>query len=349
MGGSYGDLEIDGSSNWQNVANEPYNLIHVGCLSILCRRLGVTPKEWWLSFYGPESLYQNKWPSEYNHNMLKAGFHYYGMEARTQQDFRYCLEVERDDDDDDDDKEDWLDPNSYEELNWLFAAPSTFPRVPDLPPPLPESHLTSSPTPNQLRVLFTPELLYSILDFAVPYVNQETIASQLSSQPDIYDSPTVVASLETLLNVSLVNKRVYNAIIQGRQDLFFRLVWQFGYMLPACPMDWKSWNAVNGPLPPLTGIPANAIPGTHNPSRVTGLSNAKDWRAYLIIYLRQDEAHARNRYRFHRMHMQFARGKKDHLEDGTERTWYICGKAGLATALECPEPYEWEKPEWLEE
>lgn len=281
--------------------------------------------------------------------MLLPGIDYYDMEGRNGESFEYALA------DCDDDGVEWWDPDTYEDCNWLFAAPSTFPRVPDLPPPLKESPASRprpSDTASQRVLLFTPELLYTILDFAVPYVTQDIVRRQLCWQPEIYDCPTVVRAQSTVLSMLQVNKRIYNAIIQGRQDLFFRLIWQFGWMLPACPADWKSWNAVNDSLPPLTGVPIDMIPGKFNPNRTTTLSNAKDWRAYMIIYLRNSNnnyLHTVNRYRFHRMHIQHARGHEDNLEDGGKRKWWSCGKYGVGTALECPEPYEWEKDEWLTE
>jgi hypothetical protein len=72
------------------------------------------------------------------------------------------------------------------------------------------------------------------------------------------------------------------------------------------------------------------------------LTNAKDWRAYMIIYLRRDDRHARSRYRFHRLHTQYARGIDIERENGTTWKYWSCGRFGVGTALECPEPYEWE-------
>eukprot|EP00918_Siedleckia_nematoides_P057609 GHVU01125617.1.p1 GENE.GHVU01125617.1~~GHVU01125617.1.p1 ORF type:complete len:279 (+),score=21.84 GHVU01125617.1:434-1270(+) len=257
-------------------------------------------------------------------NKLVPGIQYYDMEARTDTYFQFCFAYP---DSHYDDCWAWWDPKSYEDCNWLFASPCVFPRVPDLPPPFEEDSTISSSMSAGQRTFFTIDLLYLILHFAAPYVSPEPV-----DDPGKEDYSGVSASLKTVLNMALVNKHVYNAIIQGMQALFFRFVWQFDWMLPDSPKDWKSWNAVNDPLPPLTGVPMYDIPGRINPDRKTLRANAKDWRAYLLMYLKKAEPHARNRQRFHRMCIQFA--QKGRLSCERE----------VGTALEGPgrKKYAWE-------
>jgi hypothetical protein len=175
------------------------------------------------------------------------------------------------------------------------------------------------------------------------------LAEELALDKHLFNSLTLIQSIRTLLAMMAVSKQIHNLIMPGRQDLFFRMVWQMGYMLPACPLDWKSWNAVNGPLPPLTGVPIEAIPGPYNRDRKTTPSNQKDWRAYMLTYLKLDDRHARGRYRFHRMHIQYARGLDKVLDSGVTLKYWSCGNFGVGTALECPPAYNWEKEEYLRE
>lgn len=178
-------------------------------------------------------------------------------------------------------------------------------------------------------------------------------AAQSEDGTNINDCPTVMVSLRAILSMLQVSKRFHNMIVQGRQDLFFRIIWQLGWMLPACPTDWKSWDSVNDPLPLLTGTLINPTFRKCDtaPSSSTTVTrpNAKDrdWRAYMLTFLSQSTPHIRNRYRFHRMHMQYARGKQYKSEDGSVVKWWSCGKLGVGTDLVCPEPYEWEKAEWV--
>jgi hypothetical protein len=225
--GSYGDLQIDGSDDWQNNTDDSYNVVHINCLSLLCRRLDVTPEQWWLSFYGPESEYRRKFPYAEEGNKLKEGIDYYDMWCRNGQDFGFSIlsyskkgRI-------------WWDPDGYEDCNWIFASPSTFPRVPDLPPPFEET--SSSNWPNQTaaqKVFSMPDLLFTTLDFVVPYISKEFHA-EMVWEHEIDNCPEIVDYLATILSILQVNKRIYNWIIQSRQDLFFRIVWQMGFMLPA--------------------------------------------------------------------------------------------------------------------
>lgn len=361
--GETGELEINGSNQWQNDTDENYNVVHRVCLSILCRRLDVTPEEWWASFYGPKSEYLRKHPYGDNGNRLKRGLRYAGMEGRNGQFFDYAIEHNSN-------GVMWWDPQSYEPLNWLLASPTVFPRVLDLPIPLDEGTASSpglSQTASQ-KVFFTTDLLFAILNYTVPYFTEETWTNEVlrvvemsavqrgeNGEEDkvvprlllLNDPHSLVGALTTLFSLLLVNKRVHNLIKQQRQDLFFRIIWQYGWMLPACPADWKSWNDVNDPLPSLTGVPIEGVPGKYNPDRVSSLSNVKNWYAYVVHCTCEEEPHIKNRYRFHHMLVQHARGLEDKLENGERWKWWSCGRFGVGTALECPTPYEWEKDEWV--
>jgi hypothetical protein len=352
MAGAYGELEIDGSDAWQRSTNENYNIVHINCLSLLCRRLDITPEDWWMGYYGPDSpdrsqpeWWKTKWPYGDDNTHLKEGIEYYEMWGRNGQDFEFTLEMTSKK------GNPWYDPEySYEHINWVFASPSIFIRVPDLPAPL-ETTSASTPSPFQNachKVIYTPDLFFTILDWVAPYIPQETVTEEMIRSLDQNDCPSVIQSIKAILLILQVNKRFHNWIIQSRQDLFFRLVWQMGFMLPACPLDWKSWNAVNDPLPPLTGVPIEAIPWPHNANRSTTTSNAKDWRAYLLrnrntnVYAREEDRHTDSRRRLHRLLVQHARGLFEE-RDGAKHKYWSCGKLGVGTALECPEPYEWEK------
>jgi hypothetical protein len=294
-----------------------------------------------MGFYGPaapaETL-RRKWPYD-NPTHLKEGIQYYDMWRRNGQDFMFTLPLNS--------KRGnvWWSPEySYQQLNWIFASPSIFPRVPDLPALLDEiSAPISSPYQSTCRrVLYTPDLLFTVLDWVAPYIPQEIITEEMTHSLDRDYCPPIVDSIKTILSMVLVNKRFHNWIIQSRQDLFFRIIWQMGFMLPACPLDWKSWNAVNDFLPPLTGVPIEVIPWSHNRSRITTTSNAKDWRAYMFLFLRREDRHMQSRYRLHRLHVQHARGLFDE-RDGIKHKYWSCGALGVGTALECPKLYEWEK------
>jgi hypothetical protein len=116
-----------------------------------------------------------------------------------------------------------------------------------------------------------------------------------------------------MLSMLRVNKRLHNMIVRGRQVLFLRIVWQLGWMLPACPVDWKSWNATNDPLTSAIGVPKDFVPNAAHENLTPGTLartcvKDRDWRAYMLIFLRLDNPNIRNRYRLHRMLMQHARG-----------------------------------------
>lgn len=317
-------------------------VVHVTCLSLLCRWLHTSPKNLWSGLLGTGSKYAARDWVHFAGRPL-ASIHYYQMEERWEQEFLYVKEEYNKEI-----KQFIHDIDSIDECNWLLATPAIFPVVPLRPLPLPLVAVAQIQTPFE-RLINAAELFFRILDFLVPYIPIETLMSELkSSGESLLDSLSIPRAQASLFSLLRTNKMIYNTITQNRQDLFFRLVWMHGWMLPACPADWKSWDKVNDPLPPLTGVPRTDIP-SFNPNRLTSSPHERDWRAYLVSALRFDSRHMRNRFRFHRMHIQFARHVYRTTEDDLEHSSVFGGSLGVRTSLDCPVPYEWEDEEWIPE
>jgi len=136
-----------------------------------------------------------------------------------------------------------------------------------------------------------PEILGLILLQLIYPGPQDVLVAELMADVTIFIPPSLALATRTLFAVLRLNRSVYSAVM-NQLDLFLRLAWQHGWMLPVSLLDWQGWP--NGPLVIDDRLCCQ-------PDR--------DWRGYLLKFLRKADPHVRNRWRFHRMYVtQFARG-----------------------------------------
>jgi hypothetical protein len=306
-------VEIDGSSEWMGEAGR-FIRIHRICLSFLCRRVAITPEVYWTTLFGPDSDYVKYGDRE---NGLLYCLKYFDMTGRNGQSFGYATECQTPHDDEPEIVDRWNDPDSMTDTAWILSRPTVLPA----PQPLGPSPIKVSGGQSKapcMRVFEVPVIFDAILDSIVG-VNPEIITEELKLPSEEIDAPTLTTALAQLTPLTQVDRWFYQAIIRERQSLFLRLAQQFGWMLPCTPSDWENWSA-----------PSPIAPGDFN------------WRAYIQTCLKKDDHHLRNRYRFHSMAVQIARGRARYDGDG-EVTWqWNAGKLGVKTPLEKPTPYDWE-------
>ncbi|KAK7033590.1 hypothetical protein VNI00_012827 [Paramarasmius palmivorus] len=307
---SYGAIEIDGTEDW-NVRDENFLRIHRICLSFLCRRLSITPRELWESLYAPESIYflhYNR-PGE----QLLPYFHYHDMEGRNKQFFGYAVKKI------DTARQRWVnDTESMDQTSWILARPNLLPA----PEPLLPSSVSLS-CQCSVRTFDIPELFDAILD-SIVFVSSETIAAELLEDRRNFDSPSAILAARALLSLVQVDRWFYHAIVQERQGLFLRAAHNFGWMLPCTPADWCEWPRELSPIK-------------------FDLLQQYDWRAYLLAFLRKDNAHVRNRWRFQMMTSNFSRGITRFTRDYSTVIWrWNVGRLGVKTSLEAPRAETWE-------
>jgi hypothetical protein len=281
--------------------------MHRGCLSMLCRRLHVDPPQFWAALYSTD-----RYRSISSDSGLFYGVDYFDMEGRAQQSFEFTLMGETMVDG----EPLWYeDPKSMEDLKWLFARPNVFPKVEPLT-------YSGGPPPDMARtacmkMFANPELLNNILA-GIVHVEQSHVAAELE-QSSAWVSPCVVSSTSSIFSLLQVSRFFHRAIVRDRQGLFLRLAHLHGWMLPVSPLEWApaSW--------------PNASPID------LALQQPYDWRAYLLAFLRKENPHVRNRWRFHRMQIQFAR-----LGSGTSKRKWLVGELGHRQSPEPPKAWEWE-------
>ena len=97
------------------------------------------------------------------------------------------------------------------------------------------------------------------------------------------------------------------------------LAWQHDWKLPVSLLDWAAW--LNG-----------ALVGEGR------LCCQSDKDCYLLTFLRK---HMKNRWRFHQMHVQFAKGKMQLRAKGVIPWRWSFGLVVL-NSLTPPEPWSWE-------
>jgi hypothetical protein len=199
---------------------------------------------------------------------------------------------------------------------WILSRPTVLP-TPQSLGPSPMKAPGGQSKALCMRVFEISIIFAAILDSIIG-VDSEIITEELKLSSEV-DAPTLTTALVQLTTLTQVDRWFYHAIIHERQILFLRLAQQLGWMLPCTPADWEIWS---GPSP--------IVPGDF------------DWRAYIQTCLKKDNRHLRNRYRFHSMAVQIARGRAQCNGDG-EVTWrWNAGKLGVKTPLEKPTPYGWE-------
>ncbi|KAG7093375.1 hypothetical protein E1B28_007055 [Marasmius oreades] len=303
---SYGVVAVNGDTRW-NQERIRFLIIHRICLSFLCRRLAVSPKTVWESCYAPESDYRHYGGGQ---GLLHC-VQYYDMENRNGQFFSYVVgrSLSRADSPD----EMWYcyDLESMTDTAWILSRPNILPQPKPLALAPVFEELASGP-----RLFDVPELLDAVLVEIMSVSSDDIVREERDNA--VRDSPSVTAVVRTILSLSLVNRWFYRAIIHDRQGLFVRLASTFGWMLPCTPADWSNWPSE---LTPLS----------------FSLTQPYDWREYLLTCLRKENPHVRNRWRFHRMTIQFARGRTG---KGTFR-WSV-GKLGVPSDLDEPKPELWE-------
>ncbi|RFU35783.1 hypothetical protein B7463_g584, partial [Scytalidium lignicola] len=174
---------------------------------------------------------------------------------------------------------------------------------------------------TQFMVFQISELLDAILTHIID-IPTKIKESELRSNDE---APSAIAAIQTLLSLAQVDRWFYHAIIHNGQHFFLCAVRNFSWMLPLTPADWVH----------------SKLPADLTPELLFSRQTHIDWRSYIITCLRRATPHLRNRWRFNRMALQFARGKVSKADP----SWFWkAGKLGLTFRLEKPEPEAWELP-----
>ncbi|KAM0473661.1 hypothetical protein ACHAPX_008066 [Trichoderma viride] len=337
--GSYGDVSIPGVKDKLHLGSDLFLLIHPACLSFLCRHTGITPRELWESFYKEDSCYQ-MYGGELNG--LLYCVNYYDMQERSGQDFQYALErqwppLERPDLP----QTRWFDPKSMEDTKWLLARPTRLPTPKTLQP-----SLVKASAVNRRKVFDTNELLDIILSYIVdipsevlkhelqrnrPNNSSDPNQDDTSSRPqNIFEAPSAITAAKTLLSLAQVDRWFYDAIIYKRQNFFLRALRNFGWMLPFTPADWNDNSWTKDVLADTSSSRQSEI----------------DWRHYMLTCVEKTDPHIRNRWRFHRMAIQFARGTNRYRSEEHPDWFWNAGSLGFKPSLDKPEPEIWELYSW---
>lgn len=289
-------------------------------MSFVCRRLGITPRTLWESLYQPGSDYLR-----YGEGVtgLLYCLKYYEMDGRNGQDFGYAISRQTPKEDEPDCVDHWDDPDSMEDTVWILSRPNYLP-TPAVIESLPTITVTdSNSTADCMKVFGVPELLDLILSAIIegaPY----DVARELKESAADFDPPSLISTTQTLLAVCQVNHFFHDAVIGHHQGLFLLLACQYGWMLPSTPADWKEWRDRSGP-----GLDLR-------------LEQPLDWRAYLLTFLRKEDRVVKNRWRMHRMTVQYARGRT-RLATETSPAWrWSVGALGLPSSVVPPEAWAWE-------
>jgi hypothetical protein len=257
-----------------------------------------------------------------NGNGLMYCIEYYDMKGRNEQFFGYAVDMRTPSKDQPGGADHWHDVESMEDTKWLLARPTAFPVV--LPLVRPRIVSTQDNNTACSRALMIPEILGLILlQLIYPEPQDVLVAETLAGDSTIPSS--LALATRTLFSFLSLNRYFY-ATIMDQQDLFLRLAWQHGWMLPVSPLDWKTWP--NGPL-------------ISDDNRICCQPD-RDWRGYLLTFLRKEDPHVRNRWRFHRMHVQFARGKKRRQQEGVLPWKWCSGELAVLNSLTPPQPWFWE-------
>ncbi|KAJ3542908.1 hypothetical protein NM208_g3852 [Fusarium decemcellulare] len=288
-----------------SLREEHFIPIHKACLSFVCRHNDITPRELWESCYG-ESSKGRCGPDD---DGLITCVDYYYMNRRNQDAFAYALK---------DRKTKLFSPESMVDCNWLLARPTLLPALQPLQPSTIEMA-----SPDVRRVFGVPELLDAILGY-VADVPAEVMEEELKQSQDDFDAPSAIIAAKALLALTQVDRWFYHEIVTKRQFLFLEAARNFGWMLPFTPDDWSDskW--------------------TNDWFKNSGQKSHIDWRAHMLTCLNTNTPHVWNRWRFHKMAVQFARGTS-RFRNETRPDWYWnAGKLGFKPNMEPPTHEEWE-------
>ncbi|KAJ7621711.1 hypothetical protein DFH06DRAFT_1232545 [Mycena polygramma] len=318
--GDYGEIFIDGSSDWQD-GSQKYLRIHRGCLSFLRRRVGITPQHLWESLYQPGADYLRY--GEQGQGLLYC-LKYYDMDGRNGQEFGYAIARQTPREDEPDCVDRWDDPDSMDDTAWMLTRPTCL----SLPvafeallPPAAIPEPTSSA--DCMEIFSVPELLDFVLSAIIEVLPCDA-AIELKEDGAEFDPPSLVSATKALLALCQVNHFFHDAIIRDRQGLFLLLASQYGWMLPSTPGDWKEWRERSGPALDLR------------------LEQALDWHRYLLSFLRKEDRVVKNRWRMHRMSVQFARGRARLATESSPAWSWSVGSLGLRSGIVSPDAWAWE-------
>ncbi|KAI0258077.1 hypothetical protein BC834DRAFT_975598 [Gloeopeniophorella convolvens] len=301
-------IEIGGNSQWASEKNaRPFLTIHRMCLSYICRRLKITPRELWRTIFPkPRPIWHTNEHKLIRYDGMDGRYDGYYFDYAARDYFRgkeeelYCYQI-------------W----TMERCAHLLAHPSVFPELePVKPSQMHFSQPSQAQPPALFRVLSIGELFSHIISFL------------WSPSPDSPDDvrPVIHRSmLSTHTSLLRTCQGLYN-LLSGRQDVYFGLVRDSGWMLPTTPADWAGWKAVGNPTPIRVG--------------------QLDWRAYLKAFVRPEEnrhenRHIRNRWRLEKMAAQF--GLPTPREYESLPAWSV-GTYGRRSELTEPDLLAWEVP-----
>ena len=125
-----------------------------------------------------------------------------------------------------------------------------------------------------------------------------------------FDPPSLTTAAKFLFSLAQVDRWFHRAIIWERQGLFLQLA--------------SSWPAE------LTLLPS-------------ALTQPFDWRECLLKFIRTDDPHVLNRWRFHKMAVQIARGYTWRICGGNSFCTWSAGELTVPCSLERSGPMHWEE------
>ncbi|RGP69392.1 hypothetical protein FLONG3_7788 [Fusarium longipes] len=270
----YGHAHVKGWSESHDIGSWTL-VIHPVCLAFVCRHNGITPKQLWESFF--ESSY-DYFRDDMNNGLLHC-VDYYEMDDWAGQSFEYNFEEPN--------PADITTIEAANELQWLLGRPTLLPA----PQELQLATTECAPLRAEHRVFGIPELLDNILDYIIE-VPIEVLQSELKERRDTFEASSAIVAAKTLLSLAQVNRSFYQAIVGDRQGAFLRAIKNFGWMLPFTPADWadSEW--------PDKVLEDAALVGGSN----------TDWRSYMLKCVHKATPNIRNRWRLHKMAVQFGRG-----------------------------------------
>ncbi|KAJ4256883.1 hypothetical protein NW762_008979 [Fusarium torreyae] len=306
-----GRVYVEGWTRRLTTREDRMLLIHPVCLAFVCRHNGITPKQLWETFHAEGSRYQ------YYKDEPTALIHcvdYFENKMRSGQAFEYHFDEVYPG------EEDSPNPETIKEIEWLLARPTY------LPAPQKRKLITMQGPSSRAggKVLVIPELLDNILEHIVD-VPANVIESELKESHQTFEAPSAVTAAKTLLSMAQVNRSFYQAV-SNRQDLFFTAIQNFGWMLPFSSADWAD----------------SEWPDTVLEDRAISRGSNIDWRGYMLRCVNKPTPHLRNRWRLHKMAVQFARGGNGHRFEKDRTCFWNAGSLALKPDLQKPEAQGWE-------
>ncbi|KAF4345640.1 hypothetical protein FBEOM_405 [Fusarium beomiforme] len=212
-------------------------------------------------------------------------------------------------------------PETTKELQSLLARPTYLPA----PQKLPLLTTEGASLQPRRKVFEIPELLDNILDHIVD-VPVNVIESELKVSHEIFEAQSAVTAAKALLSLAQVNRSFYQAVVGNRQDLFLTAIRNFGWMLPFSPADWSDSEWPDAVLEDTALMRGSNI----------------DWRTYMLNCIRKTTPNLRNRWRLHKMAVQFARGSNGHRFEKNSNCVWNAGSLGFKSDLQKSDASGWE-------